>query len=284
MNAREIIVLTIGVSFVTGMLAQEAERAIPSPEQSYWITLQTYPTLWEANFYPNGAAMLDFGGAGGFNPQAAAPKGSFAFKEVYDLLVPRMKPKPSERYLPNEERTADQQMQMMKSGRDMVVRVIGISPATSCVGYIEHTEENDKAVRALMFRLRDKALPVGNVFTNKEKFEGVLAKFPFLAVDEPVHFKYTKYNEKAAQSAWDDVEEWQRKESEDYLKRRGEELKQEMSESKLLAAGEERLKAGMRNEESEIKQQEQTSRPWLYVSILSALCAGAVLWLIRRKR
>ena len=294
MKTREVVVFIIGMSAVAGTLAQERERSIPTLGQVYEITLQTYPTLWAASFYPNGAAMLDFGGAGGFNPQAAAPKGSFSFKEVYDLLVPRMNPNPSERRLPNENLTEDQLMQILNSSRDMVVRLIGTSPETSCVGYIAHTEENDKAVRTLMFRLRDKVLPIKNGVSDKEKFEGILAKFPFLAVDQPIPFTYTKYNEKAAQSAWEDVGEWPRKASEVHLKRR-EEQKQEMSEREQPAVGKKApqpdatpkatpVKTTVAEEdEGEAQEASAPSSLWLYAVILSALCAGVALWLIHRK-
>ena len=96
MKMKQIGAVIIGVLLVSETLAQEREQVPPKLEQVKSVTLRTKPSRWVGIFYSNGAAKLEWGGwpvSRGFldNSDAFAPRGSFSLKEVYNLLVPRLK-------------------------------------------------------------------------------------------------------------------------------------------------------------------------------------------------
>ena len=276
MKMKQIGAVVIGMLLVSETLAQERERTPPKVEQVKSITLKTKPSRWVGVFYSNGAAKLEwYGGTGSSgldNTDAFAPRGSFSFKEVYNLLVPRL--------------------QQDGDGKTtMLVHIDNTSQETFFGGYLEQTEENKKIVRKLMNRLCNKVVP-----GHKETFERLLREYPLLSGDMPVSRVYKEDpNQTAFLIAHNDTIDWDR--IKEGIRRSVKERREETGMPDALTEEEERAVAkelaqwrGYYGLPPEMAEDDSggtpspANRPWLYVGILSALCAGAVLWLIRRKR
>jgi len=257
MNMRQVSALILGMVLVPDVPAQEREWELPKPGQVGNIWLETHPTGWRATFYYNGRATLDYGGPGGPNPRADTPPGSISVEEVYSLLLPCLKEGGTTRW-------------------DMSV-VFFMGGENICVRYIEQTEENKTVVRALLGELLDKATIPGPFFA-KEHLEEFLATEPFIDGDLPPIFEYKKVSsreerEKAAAFMRKNI----------IRKRAG--LRQLPSpEEEERAIDEELAKWKAKCGFPEDEDTPPPNRLWLYAVILSALCAGAVLWLIRKKK
>jgi len=259
---RQINALILGMALVSGTSAQE--REIPKLEQVGSIWLKTHPTAWEAKFYRGGTATLNYGSGGSLSPQRDTPPGSFPLEEVYNLLVPRLKPERS-----------------MTLPLDMSVFLFTGNVST-CSWCIEQTEENKAVVRALLGELLDKATIPGH-FYSKEQFDEFLATEPFIEGDLPPIFEYKKaytreQKEKAEVLMRDEVR-MRRVMQRRYLASREEEaraIEEELAQWKA--------ERGFPNDEEDDADTPPANRPWLYAIILSALCAGAILYFIRRKR
>ena len=271
MRMKQISALMVGMVLVSGVSAQERERTPPKLEQVKSITLKTKPSRWVGIFYSNGAASLEwYVGlvSSGFldDTDAIAPRGSFSLKEVYSLLVPRLKQD-------GDPKTT------------MLVHIDSISQETFFGGYLEQTEENKKIVRKLMNRLCNKVVP-----RHKETFERLLGKYPLLTGDMPTSRVYKEDPDQIAfRIAEGDTIDWELMESEP--KRRIKERRIAEGLPPVLTEEEERaIKESIAKSQAfyeslrESQQGKAASRLWLCVGILSALCAGAVFWLIRRKR
>ena len=277
MKTKQIGAVIIGVLLASGVSAQEEGRIIPNLEQVKSITLNTSPTQWRGTFYPNGAAKLEWGRDGLFEEtDAIAPKGSASFEEIYNMLSPRLK-------------------QDGFSSRDMCVylRVAGDSPTRAW--YLEQTEENKEIARTLLNRLYKKVVP-----RNEENFERLLNEYAFLIGDDPISHIYPKDIQNIAFCAAEaDTIDWQA-EAENIREfkkamRAGKGMPDLSPEEEKLAIDEEIARRKAVYEFAKEKLAETTvgqdeggaqapSRLWLYVGILSALCVGATLWLIRRKK
>ena len=261
MKMKQISALMVGVWRVSETLAQE--REIPKSEQVISIELKTTPTLWRVWFYSNGVATLDYGGTGGPNPQMDTSPESFPIKEVYSLLAPLLKPR--------------------RDHREDTFVVFSMGGTNMYVGYIEQAEESKAVVRKLMQELYNKATIPGHYYS-KEVFEEVLATRPFLWGDLPPLFEYDKAyrsanREKIEAFMRDDV--IMRWAMQGRIFSSPEEAKRAIEVE--LAKWKAEIGFADTTEENDADKP-PTNRPWLYVGILSALCVGAVLWLIRRKR
>jgi len=257
MKMKQISALIIGVLLASETLAQE--REIPKPDQVISIWLETKPTLWRGWFYSNGEATLDYGGAGGPNPQMDTPPGSFPLEEVYSRLVPCLK-------------------------QDGAISVVFFMGGTNMyVGYIEQTEKNKAVVRKLMQELYEKATIPGP-YCPREEFEEYLATRPFILGDLPPLFEYKKAYSRA-----------QREKAEVFMRddvimiraMQGRTLPSPEEEERAIA--EELAKRTAKIDFADMTKGDDadkppTNRPWLYVCILSTLCAGAVIWFIRKRR
>jgi len=254
-------------------MLQEGGRAVPDFEQVTRITLTTRPARWEGRFFPNGSAILDYGGTGGPNPQAAAPKGSFSFEDVYRLLAPRLK--------------AD--------GEGMYVCLYVASGELNLAWGFPPTEENKEIARKLMRGLSEKALPLNNGVSTKKEFERLLATHPLVPGDEPTPFVVSRYSKRAALATEGDTKDW---------KRIKEDMRQSVKERRIamgmtdsLTEEEERAVAkefvrrrasyGLSPEMAEDGSGETPSPPihlGFYGGILAVLCVGIAFWFIRRKK
>jgi len=272
MKTRQVIVLMIGMSFMSGASGQEVERSIPNLDQVIEIAPGSPHTRWLASFYSDGSAELKYGT--GESPQGTAPAGTFSFKEVYDLLAPYLKPV-------NQE-VGD------KMGRTFMIIGIGLR-----IGDEEVSQrwclypEDIEIFRTLMNMLRDKVVPHNNIFANnKQAFEDALKKYPLVR-------KYPIDYDAFVHGLITEEEMYIR--DEPRLDIRSEEDAQRIREQMQAAADKEqekgRAKASppSRKEKSGIEDHASdgspgTASPYLYVGILSALCAGAVIWFIRKRR
>jgi len=254
---KQIAVWFVGLLLVSEASAQEEDMSKFGVDQVFWISLRTSPTLWDGVFYRNGSAELKWGGSGSFD-MAIAPKGSFSFEEVYNLLIPHLK------------RGRDR--------RDDTGIVLVADPKTSMGGCLVNTEETRAIVRALMFELRDKASP-----SSKEIFEERLARYPLLQGDEPVPYVYKNFDRRGYWNARKDTEDpamW-----EGWMKWREDEIKRVEAIQKA-ERGQASAKAEAGFSDTTKRGDEEKSppiRPWLYAALLAVLCAVA-LWIVRRKR
>ena len=151
---KHIIALGICISLVTVTFSQEANRPIPNINQLEYISLLS-STLWWAEFRPDGYAKL----GSGSNNSAEAPKGSFSFEEIYNLLVPHLKG------------TWD--------GKSPVMSVRLSVPNQLETRYSFYLEDKE-VMRKIMHGLCEKVVP-----RHKTSFEDALRKHPLVPGDPP---------------------------------------------------------------------------------------------------
>ena len=157
-------ILVAGMVFTSGTLAQDRERSIPDLGQVAYIKIRTTPTFWVGLFLSDGRAQLP---RPDVFTQVVAPKGSFSFEDTYNRLTT----------LPLKQKRNDE--------KDMSVAFVIADQEITYPWYIAPTEENKAVVRTLMCELRDKAMP-----SDKEKFEDLLSRIPFISGDQPAPFAY----------------------------------------------------------------------------------------------
>jgi len=275
MKMKLITVLTIGVSLGRTALSEETGTFVPSLNQLKEIIVIPHHNMsWQGTFYPNGAAKFEGGGS---SAKAVAPKKSFSFEQTYALLLPHLRPEQEVNYRSGEDKEF------------LFVHFCATDKAGSAAFYIRDKD----VMRTLMYGLRDKTLPLDGMFSDKDVFESMFAMYPLVPGDEPIPFKYAKYDYKVPRAALEDTGYWQ--EMEDAMKRyqkarREADGRPEMSPEEERAITEKvaREKAAyilsLQTFAEDEGRAQAPIRPWLYIGILSALCAGAVFWLIRRKR
>ncbi len=133
------------ILIISSMLIAQANPAIPSFDQVTKIGLLSHKG-WMLNIYPDGSASLIYGS----NPMdvAKAPKQSFSFQEVYNLLVPHL----SDTY---------------KEGKTIAVTLHVTGQTSSISLYLE-----DKAtIKKIMSQARDKSVPL-----DQTRFKELLQK------------------------------------------------------------------------------------------------------------
>ena len=268
MKMRQIATVFAVVLLAADVSSQDGVKPIPRMEQVRAIFLAPYRTRWEVLIHPNGAAILSFGGAGASfldGTGAIAPQGSCSFKDVYNLLVPRL--------------------QLLKDQEeDMRVYFRGVSTNDSCAYYLGNTEENKGIVRKILRGLYAKAIPA-----DEDIFEKTLRERPFVLGDDPIIHHYGKKADKTAfMAARNDL----RPEVPDEDEKRVIDARLKI----LELAGHELPAAdagGVIPSSPESLQppapppsSEPTTSPYLLPSLAAALafCAGTVLWLTRRKK
>jgi len=269
-------------------LSEETGTFVPSLNQLKEIIVEPY--RWRGAFYANGAAMLELDSTG-LKSQAFAPKESFSFEKTYALLIPHLR---SSREINYDNRDGI-----------MFVSFLTADETDPSSFYLRDKD----VMRTLMYGLRDKVMPSPDLFP-KTHFEGVLTMYPLVPGDMPMPFIYPDYDRKAIAVAEGDTIDWEKRVERE--RRHPKALRElngitEIPPEELIPIAEvaAQRKAeyflaveafyGSTAEQDEggaqaslpsleNEEQEMPSRPWLYVGILSALCAGAVFWLIRRKR
>ena len=273
MKMRQVAIVFAGVLFAAGATSQEGEKPIPHIEKIRKITLITsHHTLWKVSVYPNGAAQLLWGGIGSSGldgTEAVAPRGSGSFNEVYNLLVPHLKPFGS-------------------YGVDMTIRFRGVSTNDSCTYYLDNTEENREIVRKIMHGIYRKAIPA-----DKAIFEKTLQERPFVQGDRPIIYSYGKNADGAALTA---AREDTYPEVLDENEKRFMESFPEMDLSRhrqpaadtggRTPSSPESLHPPVPPTPPESAPPRPKASPYLLPSLAAALafCAGTVLWLTRRKK
>ena len=274
MKMKQIAIVIAGVLLAAKTQSQEEVKSIPRMEQVREFSLITsHHTSWKVSVYPNGAALLLWGGIGSLGPfdeaGAVAPRGSCSFKEVYNLLTPRLKPFGS-------------------YGVDMTVRFRGVSTNDSCVHYLDNTEENKEIVRKLMRGLYRKVIP-----GYKEGFEKTLRERPFVQGDEPITYRY---GEKADGTAFMAALEDLRPEIPDEDEKRVIDARLKILElaghelpatdaGGVIPSNPEAAQPVVQPPPPGSEPPPSTS-PYLLPSIAAALalCVGTALWLVRREK
>ena len=169
MKKKNIIALIFGVLFASTALPEETDFSIPRLAQLKEIDMSSARLPWIGIFRSNGAALLGYGA----QDDANVPEASFQFEEIYNLLVPYLKP-----------------------DFNYDVDSIGVGffyPDTSIAKtfYLEDKE----IMRKLMHGLCDKVLASPDPFMDEKRFRGLLQKHPLVPGDPP----YLKADEEAGE-------------------------------------------------------------------------------------
>jgi len=142
------------ILIISSILIAQGSPVIPSFDQVTKIGLFSHKG-WMLNIYPDGSASLIYGSS----PMdiAKAPKQSFSFQEVYNLLVPHL----SDTY---------------KEGKTIAVTLHVAGQTSSISLYLE-----DKAtIKKIMSDARDKSVPL-----DRARFKEILAKHPPVPDETP---------------------------------------------------------------------------------------------------
>ena len=246
---KHIIALGICISLVTTTFPQETVRPVPSLNQLEHISFSS--TLWWAEFFPNGGAILGCGS----NNSAVAPEGSFSFEEIYYLLVPHVKEN--------------------RAGSNSPVMGVWLSVANRMETRYAFILEDKEVMRKIMHGLCEKVVPDSNY--SKSRFEDALRMYrlvpgdpPYLKADEVIRVISNKVEVIKADVTGDKVEE----------------IKVERIEEKV-----ERIEVVGAEGEEEVPppvgggKARKTGRPSLffYVGAGVLVCVGVVLFLTRRR-
>jgi len=324
MKAKQISALIVGVLIVSDVSAQEELKTIPSIERVKYITLETSPTLWEGSFHTNGAARIVWRGNGATDYVAAAsPKGSFSFENIYSTLVPRLeqagstnrdmrvvlygrdyessfmrqirgtRPGPDDftytGYLRHTRENKKVVRELMSSVRDQSVpreketfeamlRDYPLVTGDKPVARVYRKDLHDAASRAAL----EDAFWEGRRGDTEVWTKKILATIQMPDNLSPEEQEaHIRRREKYLWEAWGlplSPEEEERAIAIRLAEWRAVCNFLNPPPAKLIA-GEVTIETGQEEDGAQAP-----SRSWLYVAILSALCAGVVLWLIRRKR
>jgi len=266
--------LIAGILAVSAVLAEEAKPF--DPDFSEMTEIMVSHNGWLGRFALDGMATLQKFGASPpdlFWDMAVAPERSFSFEEIYSLVAPYLKPVP-----------------VPKSGEYLsIVFEFGYFPdASDRIPAIYLCIENKKVMRTLMYGLRDKVVPHSG--GARAFFEGLLSKYPLVPGDKPTPFAYG-WDDEAFLVALTNAHSIKSEEAQELISKAFQEpsAEEELARAAELARWKAFYETPREIPDDEEDESEETptppsNRPWLYAVILSALCAGAVIWFIRRKR
>jgi len=272
----------VGMLFASAALAEEAQ---PSELDVSKVTgIQVKYNFWTGHFGPKGEARLSKILDGEY--EVRAPEGSFSLEEIYALVASHLKQYPA----------------TSSAGVLDIVFYFRDTDPRSKDFYIE----DQQVMRTLMYGVRDKAVPPSPVYSNHlAHTEGVFSRYPLVPGDKPAPFKYSEETHRIArefsvvtekiiqtytnaESNAESIAEFERAWSEAVQK-----YHEKMSKRKLPTAmqNEGRAKPSRRAADGETGIENnasdgspETASPYLCVGILAALCAGAVIWFIRKRR
>jgi len=280
MKMKKITTLFVGALLASSVFSEETETVIPNLSQVIEISINPN-TGWSANFFPDGSAILRFSQGGDFLPLTAdAPKGSFFFEEIYNLLTPRLK-------------------QSLDYKEDMGVGFrCGTSPDGLFVGGIFYIGDME-TIRKIMYGLCDKVEPsplIGKIF-----FKELLSEHPLVLGDDtdgnpipgyvkrPLFFCDDPFAENPPVPKDGNTENATPQEARKTDPDNGEAQtllpdREAVQPDGKAATASLPLADGTQRLEAVATMDTPSSRLWLYIGILSVLCAGVVLWRIRRKK
>ena len=270
MKMKQMSAVIIGMLSVATAFAEEAQPFDLDFSKVRWV--EVTHNRWYGSFGSNGAASLRRSLEGDY--EVRAPPGSFSFEEIYALVLPHLKQLPTTN----------------SAG------ILGI------VFYLRDTEpdrkrfyiEDQQVMRTLMYGLRDRAVPnPSSTDGHLANCERLFSRYPLVPGDEPAPFEYDEETRRIARETTVVLKSLipaftnaaSNDESKGKASRAWSEAAQKydekMSKRKLITYDGGKL--GMGNPESGIGK-EGANRLWLCAGILSALCVGAVIWFIRRKK
>jgi len=153
--------------FALVALPEETDISIPKLDQLRTIDMGSSRLPWIGIFRSDGSALLGYGALAG--DSANVPEASFQFEEIYNLLVPHLKP----------------------DFNDDVDRMgVGLYTGSSGKGFYL---EDKEIMRKIMHGLCDKVLASPNPFVDEARFRGFLREHPLVPGDPP----YLKADEEA---------------------------------------------------------------------------------------
>jgi len=281
MKTGKIVMLFVGTLLASSALTEERMMTIPNIEQVKRI--RVHSGIWMADFRSDGSAGLRWGALPIDN--AAAPVGSFVFEEIYNLLVLHLNPN-----------------QVYNEDINVVFETI-ISNRRHTVGGGD--VEDTGTIRKIMYGLRDKA-----VNRDEERFQNALRQCPLVRGDDAdgnpipgyVRTPYVKMPECLDPFADDppapkdgNTENATPQEARETVPDNGkaqtplpdrEAVRPDAPDSpnSNVATASLPLVDEAQRLEAVVTMGAPPSRLWLYAGILSTLCAGVVLWRIRRKK
>ena len=165
-------ILTFGICILSAAIgfSQEAIKPIPSLDQLDRVDIDiNIAGLWSGQFYSDGSASLTFSPTDG----VYLPEDSFSFEEIYNILVPHLKP-----FVWSHET-----MSVYFFLTDQVAMDLSFS-----------LEDKD-IMRKIMYGLCDKMLASPDVVFREKLFKELLRKYPLVPGDPP----YLKADEEAGE-------------------------------------------------------------------------------------
>ena len=179
---KRIVTPIVGMLLMATARTEDVATSIPSTEHMMEINLVPRYIPWIATFYRNGAAKLEFRQTG--TPlglptgTAAAPKDSFPFEDIYNLLVPHLK-------------------QGKATESDLGIGFGFIAPDGKTLSGKGFYIEDQETMRTLMHGLLDRAVPHHRLY-----FEELLKRYPLLPGEIPeVNFLEETEEERARMHA-----------------------------------------------------------------------------------
>jgi len=278
---KRISAVMVGMLFASAALAEEAQPF--DPNFSEMTEIRIMYNRWTGIFWPSGEVMLKKLIEFKDECEVMAPPRTFSFEEIYVLVAPHLKPAP----------------------------VPGPKPADALgiTFYFRDTEpdrkrfyiEDQQVIRTLMHGVRDNALPWPPYDENMAQAERVFSRHPLVPGDEPTPFKYDEETWRIARETVIALKKMPGAVTNDESKEEAirihleiiQEHNEKLSKRKLPTAmqNEGRAKPSRRTADGETGIEDNasdgspgTASPYLCVGILSALCVGAVLWFIRKRR
>jgi len=284
MKMKKNVMLFVGALLASSALTEERMMTILSLDKVEVISLHFGSLSWYVRFISDGSGYAYIAGGGPIGVPVSA--GTFSFEEIYNLLVPHLKP--------NYEYIEDIGVLF-----DYNVSTKG-NPIRGG-GFLENTE----AISKLILLLRDKMEirdtgQLDDLLLNRPLFPGYDAdgnpipgyvRTPYVKMPEcldpfaddppapkdgnaenatPQEARKTGPDNGEAQTPLPDREALQPDAPD--------------SPNSKVATASLPLEDGAQRLEAAATTDTPPSRLWLYVGILSALCAGVALWFIRRKR
>jgi len=283
MEMKKITTLFVGALLASSVLADDAKVSIPDLDKVKEIALLFDPPGWHARLFPDGSGDAFI--AGGGWSAAVAQENTFSFEEIYNLFLPHLKP--------NREYVEDINVFFTRD----------VSPEGIPIGERGWLGDRE-TIRKLMHSFRDKM-----EVRDKGQFEDIFVKHPLVWGDDldgnPIPgYARRPYVEMVASDPFaDDPPAPKDGNAENATPQEARKTGPDNGEAQTplpdreavrpdapdspnsnVATASLPLADGTQRLETVATMGTPPNRLWLYVGILSVLCAGAVLWRIRRRK
>jgi len=283
MKTEKIVMLFVGALLTSSAFSEEPKASIPSLDKVKEISL-SFSSSWYARLFPDGGGHVAFPGGGW--PAATAFEETFSFEEIYNLLVPHLKP----------TREYEEDIGVFFER--------GVSPEGMPFGGGGVLEDRE-TIRKLMRLLRDKMewdkRQLEELFVKRPLFSGYDAdgnpipgyvRTPYVKMpecsdpfaDDPPAPKDGNAENATPQEARKTGPDNNGEAQTPLPDREAVQPDAPDKPNGKVATASLPLADGTQRLEAVATMDTPPRRLWLYVGILSALCAGVAVWFIRRKK